>query len=462
MSVRVLAVWGVPAYFVSVASPVICVRLGPLTGFVMSDWGGTHSTIPAAEAGLDQEQPSDGWFGPNLLAAVQNGTVAQGVLDDKVLRILTSMYTAGIFDTPVTGSITANVTSDAHNALTRALAAEAIVLLKNANGLLPLQQTGSIAVIGDACQIAPIVHGTGSGAVAPPYVITTLAGMQAKAGGATIKYYATNDTGAVAGAKAANVAVICTATTSGEGHDRKNLSLPLVEDELIAAVAAAQPNTVVVVTSPGAVLLPWAGSVGAIISTFLPGQEAGNAIADVLFGDVNPSGKLPLTFPVTENPTNFSQAQYPGLPSSNPLEAYYSEKLLVGYRWFDANSVAVAFPFGHGLSYTYWKYSNLDTSGAPGTITAQITNAGSVAGAEVAQLYLAFPSASGEPPQVLKGFQKVFLTPGETATLTFPLMGVDVSVWDANTHQYVKQTGTFGVMVGSSSRDARLTGSFAL
>jgi len=425
------------------------------SGWVMSDWGATHSTVPSALAGLDQEMPSDSFFGAGLLAAIQNGTVSEAVLDDKVLRILTAMYTVGLFDHPNTGNITANVTSPAHNALARQFAAEAMVLLKNAGGVLPLSTTASIALIGDACSKNPIVHGTGSGSVAPPYVITALQGVSAYA--ANVTYFdSSNLTAAVAGAAAASVAVVCTAITSGEGHDRVNISLPWNEDILTAAVAAAQPNTVVVVSSPGAILLPWADSVPAILSTFMPGQEAGNAIADVLFGTVNPSGKLPLTFPMIENQVQFTQAEYPGLPANDPAEANYTEKLLVGYRWYDAYASAPRYPFGHGLSYTSFKYSDLTVSQSQ--VTALITNAGTVAGAEVAQLYLAFPSSAGEPPQQLKGLQKITLLPGQAATVTFNLRPRSFSIWDVNLHAWAVQHGTFGVFVGSSSRDIRLKG----
>ena len=433
-------------------------------GWVMSDWTATHSTVNAVKAGLDQEMPIAFYFSSVALQlALDAGDITQAMIDDKVLRILTAMFTAGLFDRAPSGDIHANVTSPAHNALAREFATEAIVLLKNSGGVLPLSKNAAgrtIAVIGDACSTAPIVGGEGSGYVGPPYIITVADGVSSKASGATIRVVGTNVTEAVAAATSADVAIVCTATTSSEGIDRANLDLPAAENAVIAAVAAAQKNTVVVVTSPGAVLLPWIDAVPAAIATFMPGQEAGNAIADILFGDANPSGKLPLTFPLTNNPTNFTPAQYPGLPSLFPLEANYSEGLLIGYRWYDAHHVTPLFPFGHGLSYTQFKYSGLTASAT--NVTIVLTNTGSVAGAEVAQLYLAFPSAANEPPLQLKGFGKVMLQPGQSATVAFPVTARDLSIWDATTHDWAMQHGTFGVYVGASSRDIRAKGTFTV
>lgn len=395
-----------------------------------------------------------------LSAAVESGEVSQAVLDDKTLRVLTSMFAAGLFDRAPSGNILANVTSPEHNSLARTLAANAMVLLQNKGGVLPLSAAAlrHVAVIGDACHTAPIVAGGGSGAVAPPYIITVLDGVTAQAPGVNITYTGTADVAAaVAAAAAADVAIVCTATTS-EGFDRANLSLPYPETALIAAVAAAQPRTVAVVTSTGAVLLPFADAVPAVLATFLPGQEAGNAVADVLFGAVNPNGKLPLTFPVTETDINFTAAQYPGLPTLFPLEANYSEGLLVGYRYYDAHALTPAFPFGHGLSYTSFLYSNL--SAHANGVSACVTNTGPVAGTEVPQLYLAFPPAAGEPPLQLKGFQKVTLQPGASECVTFPLRPRDVCVYSEAAHAWVSQPGTFGALVGASSRDIRLKGTF--
>jgi len=367
------------------------------------------------------------------------------------------MFTAGLFDRPApnASAIHNNVTSDAHNALARQFAAASTVLLQNNNGLLPLSSTTpkKIAVIGDACSVSPIVHGDGSGQVSPPYVITVLQGVTAAAAqGSIISYSRTSPVAdAVTAAENADVAIVCTATVSSEGFDRMNLNLPFYEDDLIQAVAAAQNKTVVVVSAPGAVLTPWAKDVGAILVNFMPGQEAGNAIADVIFGAVNPSGKLPLTFPAVENQVGFQQSQYPGLPANNPVEANYSEGLFVGYRWYDAYQSVPAFPFGHGLSYTTFQLGNVQAS--PTSVQAILINTGSVAGAEVLQLYIAFPQSAGEPPQQLKGFAKVHLAPGASTQVSFNVTQRDLSIWDVASHSWQVVNGTFTALLGSSSRN---------
>ena len=203
--------------------------------------------------------------------------------------------------------------------------------------------------------------------------------------------------------------------------------------------------------------MPWADDVGAIVNMFMPGIEAGNALADVLTGVINPTGRLPLTFPNVENEVNFTRLQYPGV---NAISVY-SEKLEVGYRWYGAHGVKPAYAFGHGLSYTTFSYGNLTASAT--AVTVDVRNTGAVAGAEVAQLYLGFPDASGEPPRQLKGFHKTaVLQPGESETVTFPLRARDTSIWDAAQHGWARQSGVFGVFVGASSEDVRANGSFTV
>eukprot|EP00055_Hartaetosiga_balthica_P011579 m.53075 g.53075 ORF g.53075 m.53075 type:complete len:739 (-) comp7652_c0_seq1:124-2340(-) len=259
-------------------------------------------------------------------------------------------------------------------------------------------------------------------------------------------------------AQEVDVAVVFVATTSSEGSDRNDLTLGNGQEDLISVVASAAKKTVVVVTTPGAILTDWREEVNAIVTNFMPGQEFGNAATEVLFGDVNPSAKLPLTFPNIENEVGFTVRQYPGL--DNAAQAYYDEELLVGYRWYDARGVTPAFPFGHGLSYTTFHYSDLAISGM--NISATITNTGSVAGAEVPQLYLGFPSSAGEPPQQLKGFEKVHLGAGQSTTVTFNLRDRDLSIWDVNQHAWSKVKGSYSVSIGASSRDFRLNGSMTV
>jgi len=433
-------------------------------GFVMSDWGATHSTVNSANNGLDMEMPDSSYFGSALQQAVNNGQVSVNRINDMVTRILVPMFAVGLFDTPHTGNLNVNVTSAQHNQLARELAEEATVLLKNSKGLLPLKPAGykTIAVIGDDASKSPIYAGWGSGGVIAPYLVTPLTGIKSRvASNVTVTYTdSSNINNAVAAAQAADVAIVCVGVTSGEGSDRANLGLGGNSDSLVSAVAGAQPNTVVVVHAPGAVLMPWSDQVQSILTPLLPGQEDGNALAAVLFGDVNPSGRLPVTFPAqqSQNPLNTTQ-QYPGVNG----DATYSEKLLVGYRWFDAYGQTPLFPFGHGLSYTSFKYGNLVVSGSVywssgAIISADISNSGNVAGAEVVQLYLGYPTSAKEPPKVLRGFQKVFLWPGQTENVVFTVREHDVSIWDITEHDWSIVTGTFTVSVGSSSRDIRLQG----
>jgi len=240
------------------------------------------------------------------------------------------------------------------------------------------------------------------------------------------------------------------ATTSSEGSDRPNLQLPSDQTNLCSTVGKTNPKTVAVVITPGAILTPpWDADVSSIITSFMPGQEEGNAVAAILYGDANPSGKLPVTFPNVDNEVVFTQQQYPGVN----LHATYSEDLLIGYRWYNAKNVNARWPFGHGLSYTTFSYSNIQVNGR--TVTVDVTNSGGVSGAEVVQLYVGFPASSGEPPQQLKGFSKLGLNVGEKKTATFTLSDRDLSIWDATAHKWALQSGTFQIRVGSSSGDIR-------
>jgi len=389
-------------------------------GWVMSDWGGTHSTAKAANAGLDQEQATFDFFGTALENAVKAGQVSQARVDDMVLRILTAMYTAGLFDeAQPTGDPSKDVQSPDHVQLTRTLAAAGTVLLKNSRNLLPLDPSlRSIAVIGDDAQDKYIAVGGGSGSVVLPYLVTPLQAIKAEAGKTSISYTPSGNTGAAAqAAKNADVAIVFVACTSSEGGDRGSLVLPDGQDALVSAVAQAQPNTIVVIHSPGAVLMPWVNNVGAIVAAFLPGQEDGNAIADILYGKVNPSGRLPVTFPVSDAQTPINtQAQYPGING----QTSYSEGLFVGYRWYDQNKQVPLFPFGHGLSYSTFQYSGIQLSGTnPLSVSVTIANKGKWNGNEVAQLYLSYPSSAGEPILNLRGFKKVNIAAGQSVKVTF-------------------------------------------
>ena len=258
-------------------------------------------------------------------------------------------------------------------------------------------------------------------------------------------------------AAAADIAIVFVSSTSSEGSDRSTLSFSDGQNAMVGAVADAQKKTVVVMVNPGPVLTPWADKVSALLTMFMPGLEMGNALSDVLFGDVNPSGRLSLTFPNKDNEMNFSQAQWPGVPVSTGLESNYTERLEVGYRWYDAHKVRPKYAFGHGLSYTTFQYSNLKIDGSK-SVEVTVANTGKLDGAEIVQLYLGFPETAGEPPQVLRGFTKLHLQAGISSTVAFQLGPGDFSTWDARQHQWSEVGGEFFVSVGASSRDIRLTG----
>jgi len=439
-------------------------------GYVMSDWGATHST--SIMAGLDNEQASANWMNEDLLkGGLAAGSVTQAAIDESVRRILWSMLSVGIMDEPVETwdwqNLKKNVTTDASVASARRLSSLSTVLLKNEGGVLPLPQGRHLAVIGLADASAP-VHAGGSGSVVPSFIATPLEGVRMAAGaGAKVDFCNGSDVqAAVNFAKQADFTIVFVGTLSGEGSDRKSLSLD--SDALVQAVSQVSSKVVVVASIPGAILMPWSGDVAAILTNFMPGQQAGNAIADVLFGKVNPSGKLPVTFPNIENETQLTPAQYPGVPDpEKPDYAFYSEKLLVGYRFYEAHNISfkTGFPFGHGISYTTFTYSGLAISqdlGGSGIVASfEVKNDGAVAGAEVAQLYLTFPAAAGEPPLQLKGFKKTrILAPGETELVVLNLRPRDLSIWDDKTHQWTLVEGTFMAKVGASSRDIRLVKPF--
>lgn len=467
-------------------------------GYVVSDWLATHST--SLMAGLDMEMPSDRFMNPAMIkTGLEEGNITASAVDDSVARILRSMFDVGVMDEPSSTwdwkKLQKNVTTEEAALVARQLSQVSTVLLKNEGGTLPLAKGQKLAVLGFA-DLGTVVHAGGSGKVMPSFVAKPLDTIRAAAGeGAEVSFNnGTDIAAAVELASSADVAIIFVATLSQEGRDRDSLSLDdgcVVnereyndqckgngdrQNELVAAVAAANPKTVVVASVPGAVLMPWSGDVAAILTNFMPGQQAGFAIADVLFGVVNPSGKLPLTFPNRENETELAPSQWPGLPENNPTEETYSEELLVGYRYYDAKGIefTTGFPFGHGLSYTKFEYSDLYVFhdclgeacdlGRPlfETVSFTVKNVGQVAGAEVAQLYLGFPKEAGEPPLQLKGFKKTkALEPGQEERVEIYLNPArDAAIWDARAHDWALVPGLFDVKVGASSRDIRLAGNF--
>jgi beta-glucosidase len=259
-----------------------------------------------------------------------------------------------------------------------------------------------------------------------------------------------------------DIAIVYANDFESEGSDLKNIDLPGDQNDLIAAVGAANPNTVVVLNTGSAVTMPWLDKVRGVVEAWYPGQQAGNAIAALLFGDVNFSGKLPVTFPTSlDQVPAHTPEQWPGVSG----KVHYTEGLQVGYRWYDAQDVTPLFPFGYGLSYTTFRFSNLHVSGTLGAhakvqVTARVTNTGKRAGAEVAQLYLGDPASTGEPARQLKGFAKVNLRPGQSKDVHFTVSAQDGSYWNTDDQRWTLAAGTYTVAVGDSSRSLPLTGSF--
>ncbi|WP_037606362.1 discoidin domain-containing protein [Streptacidiphilus rugosus] len=432
-------------------------------GFITSDWGGIHSTVPSANAGETVEMPFGGFFAASLEQAVAAGQVTQATFDTMVSRVLTQMFRFGMFDKAPSGSTTAIVATPAHRAVALKGDEEGTVLLKN-NGVLPLNPNGneSIAVIGTQAGAGAITGGGGSGSATSTGTYSPLYSLQQRTAGSkvTVGYDdGTNQASAVALAKSSSVAIVFASDNYGhEESDNTTLNLPGNQDALISAVAAANPNTIVMLSDNSAIMMPWLNQVAGVFEGFYQGQEFGQAVAALLFGDVNPSGHLPITFPasLTQVPAS-TAAQWPGVNGT----VQYSEGLDIGYRWYDANNVTPLFPFGFGLSYTNFSFGNLQIgalNNGQATVTATVTNTGSRAGTEVAQLYVGDPGSAGEPPHQLKGFQRITLNPGASGTVTFTVTAHDLAHWDTTSGNWIASAGAYQILVGDSSRNLPLSG----
>ncbi|MEV7038584.1 glycoside hydrolase family 3 C-terminal domain-containing protein [Amycolatopsis sp. NPDC051061] len=423
-------------------------------GFVQSDWGAAHSTVGSANAGMNLEMIDGTWYGEKMKQAVLAGQVSEQRVGELLLPRFRTMFAFGQFDHP---PVLTPLPVAQHDAAAKQFAERGMVLLRNEHAQLPLDDRAvkSIALIGPFATKAK-TGGGGSSAVIPTSTVDPLPGLQQRVPGAAVTLDDGSDPARAASlAGTSDVAVVMVGDNEAEGKDRASLALDGNQDALVAAVAAANPRTVVVVKSGGPVLMPWASSVPAILQAWYPGQQDGAAVAGVLFGDVNPSAKLPITFPAADadTPAN-TPAQFPGVGGV----ATYSEGLQVGYRWFDAQGRAPLFPFGHGLSYTTFAFSGLSVRNTRDGATATFTvrNTGKRAGAEVAQLYLGFPAAAGEPPRQLKGFSRVELAPGQARRVTIELDARDFSTWDTGSHAWRPVKGGFTVQVGDSSRSLPL------
>jgi beta-glucosidase len=450
-------------------------------GWVMSDWGATPSWEFALK-GLDQESGAQIdallWqaeaFTDRLRAAYADGSLSKERLSDMVRRILRSIFTIGIDQ----WEALPEPDLDAHNAIALQIARQGIVLLKNA-GVLPLAPAAHIAVIGGCAQLG-VLTGCGSSAVVPPggYADVIPLGEAGPLAGLRSLYLLPSspltelrkqlpqariefDPGispaeAAQAARRADIAIVCAIRVEGEGFDSADLSLPWGQDAVIAAVAATNPKTVVVLETGNPVVMPWRDSVSAILQAWYPGQAGGQAIAEVLAGTVNPSGRLPITFPADLSHTPRPRLPGLGAPGGTPITIDYTEGAEVGYRWFAGRGHTPMFAFGHGLSYTSFQHRDLEVSGAD-TVTASFTvvNTGNHAGADVPQLYLT--AAAGEQRLRLLGFERVELEPGQSQRVAIEADPRLLARYDGSAGSWRIEQGAYSVAVGASATALELT-----
>jgi beta-glucosidase len=466
-------------------------------GFVLSDWGGTHSTAKAALAGLDNEEPGSNFFGPALKKAVESGEVPLARLNDMVHRIVRTEFAAGIVDDPPRGRVV-DPFRGADTA--QEIAEQAIVLLKNANNQLPLSAAAvkSIALIGSHADTS-LLSGGGSAQVDPPgggasrfggpavwFPTSPMKAIRAKAPKAKVEYNDGADPAAAAAlAKGSEIAIVFVNQPTSEGRDLPTLTLPDKQDALVAAVAAANPHTLVVLETGGAAAMPWIGQVSAAIEAWYPGIRGAEALANILFGDVNPCGKLPISF--AKNDADLPHPQIFGMPppappatpppvapagapggaarggggrgGRGPFDIDYTEGLKVGYKWFDAENKEPLFAFGYGLSYTTYAYSGLKAGIA--SVTFTVRNTGKRAGAEIAQVYAGLPAAAQEPPKRLVAWEKIRLGPGESKTVTLAIEPKFLSIFNEQKDDWELLSGEYKFFVGGSSRQTPLTATVA-
>jgi beta-glucosidase len=457
-------------------------------GFVLADYAAAHNGVASATNGLDFEPWPALAYSPTVLTAGQTaGQITQAQIDEHVFRILRTEFAFGVFDRPKYPNNDNLIDKAGHAALAQQVEESAITLLKNQGGLLPLNAAGlkKVAVIGPYAN--KFITGGGSGQVTPFASTTALQGITTRLGGGVTVTTddGSNSTTSATNAAAADVAIVVVGDVDTEGQDKACVGLNcandaenaaafacssscppngLNEDGLVSAVAAANSKTIVVLETSGPVLTPWRDQVPSIVEAWYPGESGGTAIARMLFGDVDPGGRLPATFPVnaTDTPTGNDLARYPGLANN----VAYTEGVFIGYRWYDANNITPAFVFGDGLSYTTFSYHDLGLSaggagGAIATVTATVTNTGARTGTAVPELYMHLPPPSAsvpQPPRQLRGYSKVSLGPGQSATVSFPLVDRGFAYWDVGSNSWKVAPGCYQVMAGNSSRSLPLNG----
>lgn len=484
-------------------------------GVVISDWGGTHDTAEAVENGLDLEFGSwtngltngrsnayDNYYlADPYLKLLREGKADMATLDNKVRNVLRLIFRTAMKSDKGFGSLC----SDEHYAAARRIGAEGIVLLRNKGNLLPLDPSKpqNILVVGENA-VKMMTVGGGSSSLKVQRETSPLDGLRAQApAGSTVVWergYVGDPTGEYNGvtsgqdlsesrsadrliadaadaARRADVVIFVGGLNKATGQDcedsdRESLALPYNQDAVIEALVAANPRTVVVNVSGNAVAMPWADKVPAILQAWFLGSESGNSLADVIFGHVNPSGKLPMTFPVRlDDVAAHAVGEYPGTKraDSDIVDIRYNEGVMVGYRWFDTKKIRPLFAFGHGLSYTTFGYGKLSADaskiGPDGamTLSVDVTNTGSRAGAETVQLYISDTKASVKrPAKELKNFAKIYLEPGQTKTVTFTIRPSDLAFFDAGAHAWKAEPGEFRAHVGAASDDIRSSLRFVL
>lgn len=434
-------------------------------GLVVTDWGAENDRVPGLIAGQELEMPTSSGEGTRLIVeAVKNGTLDEAILDAACDKLIDMAKKAEA----VRGKHTYD--SDAHHKLAREIAAQCMVLMKNDNGILPLKKDAKVAVIGEMAH-TPRYQGAGSSLINPIKIDNAYQTMKdmginmSFAPGYSLKAKKANDFSLIPDAKAiakdADVAVVFIGLTDEyetEGNDRKHLGIPPVHTALIDEILKVNKNVVVVLSGGAAIEMPWADKVPAILNAFLTGQAAGSAICDVLFGDVNPSGKLSETYPIALE-DNSSYNYFPG----TSVSVEYREGIYVGYKYYDTAKKDVAFPFGFGLSYTTFEYSDLKISADSIkdtdklTVSFKVKNTGDVAGAEVTQLYVSdVESTIYRPVKELRGFKKVFLEPNEEKEIEIILDKRAFAYYNVNLQDWHVESGDFKILVGASSRDIKL------
>ncbi len=472
-------------------------------GFVLSDWGATHSTVKASHAGLDMEQPDQYFYGDALKRAVESGAVSEAELDDHVHRILRSIFASGVFDHPTVMSVP---DVKAGEQLAQHIAEESIVLLKDDDEVLPLEGVRSVALIGGHADVGVLTGGgsaqvdaPGGSAVAPPAPKSPMdffispqwlrdsprRALSLALPGTKINYLSGDDLKAAASAaKNADVAIVIAYQWESEGTDLPTLDLSEAQNRLIETVAAANPKTVVVLENGSPATMPWIDKVAGVVEAWYPGIRGAEALANILTGKVNPSGKLTITFPQSDadlpHPTlvlpppssqpkfaaaggdvsSYMSLMAKGLP---PFQTTYDEGLEVGYKWYDAQKKPVLFPFGFGLSYTSFAYSDLTVKAGEGlTVSFTLKNTGRRAGTEVAEVYATLPTAAQEPPKRLIGWSRIQLAPGASRQVRILIPRDRLTIYDTESDGWKLVPGTYSILTGGSSQDLMLRGEVIL